>query len=132
MENLKIKGERSEFFTPYVSLDARNGQCEISGESYLEYTGEFYDKIIQWFKRYTLEVNRPLRITFRLTYFNTSSFKAILNVLKFLKTYERKGGKVEIDWFYPEDDMDIFKEAEDLAEGSELDRMQLIPYALDD
>ena len=48
MENLNIRGERSEFFTPNVILDADTGNCEISGESYLEYTGEFYDQIISW------------------------------------------------------------------------------------
>ena len=132
MENLNIRGERSEFFTPNVNLDAETGNCEISGESYLEYTGEFYDQIISWLTQFITEMNRPVIMNFRLTYFNTSSFKAILNLLNFIKKYEKQGGAVEVNWYYPEDDYDMLREAEDLAEGSGLSQMDLIPYSLDE
>lgn len=121
MESLKIRGNRNEFFTPNVSLDAQSGNCEIAGESYLEYTGEFYDKIIQWVKAYFEEGNKSLRFDFKLTYFNTSSFKAILTVLRFLKNCERQGLGIDVNWYYHEDDIDILREAQDLAEGAELD-----------
>lgn len=132
MENLNIRGERSEFFTPHVNMDAETGKCEISGESYLEYTGEFYDQIISWLNQFITEVNRPLVMNFRLTYFNTSSFKAILNLLNYIKKYEKQGGNVLVNWYYPEDDYDMLREAEDLSEGSGLNNMILIPYSLDD
>jgi hypothetical protein len=131
MENLIIKGERSDFFTPDVQLNADDGVCEIAGESYLEYTGEFYDQIIDWVKDYSSEINKALQFNFKLTYFNTSSFKAILSVLKNLKRYEEKGGNVEVNWYYPDDDYDMLKEAQDLAEGSSLD-LNFIPYKLDE
>ena len=86
MENFLVKGGRNEFLVPYVSLDAGTGVCEINGESSLEYTGEFYDQIINWLKLYATEVNRVLTFNFKLTYFNTSSYKAILGVLRQLKT----------------------------------------------
>jgi hypothetical protein len=131
MNSLIIKGERTEFYTPNVSLNVDTGVCEIAGESYLEYTVEFYDQIVRWVKAYAQEVNQALQFNFKLTYFNTSSFKSILTLLKNLKQFQERGGKVEINWFYPEDDEDILKEAEDLAEGSELE-IKFIPYQLED
>jgi hypothetical protein len=131
MNSLIIKGERTEFYTPNVSLNVDTGVCEIAGESYLEYTVEFYDQIVRWVKTYAQEVNQALQFNFKLTYFNTSSFKSILTLLKNLKQFQERGGKVEINWFYPEDDEDILKEAEDLAEGSELE-IKFIPYQLED
>jgi hypothetical protein len=131
MNSLIIRGERTEFYTPSVVLDANTGYCEISGESYLEYTGEFYDQIIRWTKAYALEVNKLLSFNFKLTYFNTSSFKAILSLLKNLKHYQEQGGAVEVNWYYPDDDEDILKEAQDLAEGSSLD-INFIPFKMDE
>jgi hypothetical protein len=121
MENLFIEGAKGEFYTPLVNLNATTGVCEISGESYLEYTGEFYAKITQWIKNYTQEVKKAITFNFYLTYFNTSSFKALLGVLKVLKEYKMQGGIVNINWYYPPDDEDILREAQDLAEGAAIE-----------
>jgi SiaC family regulatory phosphoprotein len=131
MENLIIKGGRNEFLTPSVVMDAESRICELAGESSLEYTGEFYDKVINWLKLYTTEVNAPLTFNFRLTYFNTSSYKALLSVLRYLKRYKDKGGEVIINWYYPEDDADMLMDAQDLAESADVD-MVFVPYTLDD
>ncbi|TAE51004.1 MAG: DUF1987 domain-containing protein [Cytophagia bacterium] len=118
MENLYIEGAKGEFYTPLVSLTVSTGICEVSGESYLEYTGEFYAQITQWIRNYAQEVKKGIIFNFRLSYFNTSSFKALLGVLKVLKEYRNQGGEVDINWFYPPDDEDILREAQDLAEGA--------------
>ena len=47
MEDLEIKGESGVFYIPTVHLNASTGECEISGESYLEDTDEFYNTIIK-------------------------------------------------------------------------------------
>ena len=118
MENYVVEGAKGEFYTPYVKLDANTGVCEVKGESYLEYTGEFYSNITDWLKKYTQEVKKPLHFNFKLTYFNTSSFKAILGVLKTLKDCKAQGIDVVVNWYYASDDEDILAEAQDLAEGS--------------
>lgn len=130
MENLNIKAEKNEFFTPQVSLNASTGVCEIAGESYLEYTGEFYDQIIAWLKKYYQEVHKAIEFNFKLTYFNTSSFKALMSVLKQIKKIKDQGAEVEVNWFFPQDDEDILKDAQDLAEGAELD-LNFIPFQPD-
>lgn len=120
MENLEIKGESGVYFIPEVNLNASNGQCQISGESYLEDTDEFYNNIINWLEAYINEVKKPLTFDFRLTYFNTSSSRSILNVLRVLKKYEDKGGSVTVNWYYPEDDESIAEEAEDYMKDTGL------------
>ena len=120
MENLEIKGESGVYFIPEVKLNAANGQCEISGESYLEDTDEFYNNIINWLETFITEVKKPLTFNFRLTYFNTSSSRSILNVLRVLKRYEEKGGSATVNWYYPEDDESIAEEAEDYMKDTGL------------
>ncbi len=120
MENLEIKGESGVYFIPEVNLDATSGLCQISGESYLEDTDEFYNNIINWLETYINEVKKPLTFNFRLTYFNTSSSRSILNVLRVLKKYEDKAGNVTINWYYPEDDESIAEEAEDYMKDTGL------------
>ena len=120
MENLEIKGESGVYFIPEVKLNASTGVCEISGESYLEDTDEFYNNIINWLENYIREVNNPITFNFKLTYFNTSSSRSILNVLRVLKKYEEGGGSITVNWYYPEDDESIAEEAEDYMKDTGL------------
>jgi hypothetical protein len=120
MENLEIKGESGVYFIPEVKLNAATGVCEISGESYLEDTDEFYNNIINWLESYIGEVKKSLTFNFKLTYFNTSSSRSILNVLRVLKKYVDDGGKVTVNWYYPEDDDSIAEEAEDYMKDTGL------------
>ncbi len=113
MEDLEIKGESGVFYIPNVKMEVSTGVCEISGESYLEDTDEFYNTIIKWIEQYRAEIKKAITFNFRLTYFNTSSSRGILNVLRTLKDYEDSGFSVEINWYYPDDDDSIAEEAED-------------------
>jgi len=106
MENLVIKGSHDVFFVPSVNFDAATGECEISGESYLENTYKFYYPLIEWIKQYVEEVNGPITLTFRLTYFNSSSSKSFLDLLNVLKKYEEQGGNITVNWYYDEEDID--------------------------
>ena len=72
MENLFIQGDKEEFDVPYVSFDAETGVCEISGESYIDNTAEFYDRLLNWLDQYIKGVKKPITFRFKLTYFNTS------------------------------------------------------------
>lgn len=113
MENLVIEGVKSTYFTPHVNFNAATGECSISGESYLEDAWDFYRPILAWLKQYAEEVKKPINFTFNLTYYNTSSSKCFLDIVKQLKEYKEQGGEVVINWHHPEDDDDIREEAED-------------------
>lgn len=120
MENLEIKSESGVYFIPEVKLNASSGICEISGESYLEDTDEFYNNLIQWLENYIKEVRKAITFNFKLTYFNTSSSRSILNILRVLKKYEDDSGQVVVNWYYPEDDDSIAEEAEDYTKDTGL------------
>ncbi len=99
--------------TPYVKLDGEKGLVEIKGRSIPENSVEFYKPLIDWLDKYG---NVPLEVTIvniQLEYFNTSSSKCILDIFKKLELIYKKGSKVQINWYYEEDDEDMFEAGED-------------------
>lgn len=120
MENLKITGASDTFFTPNVDFDAESGKCTLSGESYLENTVEFYKQLHVWLNEF-MGTKNAIDFHFSLTYFNTSSSKALLQLMNLLKTYQDTGAAVIVTWHYNPDDEDMKEEAEDYELDSGLD-----------
>lgn len=106
MEDINIVGCKGVYIIPAVSFSSETGECEISGESFLEETSKFYTPLLTWIKEYVVDHNK-VNFTFKLTYFNTSTSKWILNILTELRRFELSGGSVNITWFYHEDDIDM-------------------------
>jgi SiaC family regulatory phosphoprotein len=105
-----------------------SGLCELIGDSCMEDTPEFYEELFQWIDSYFEEGNSTMEFSFRLTYFNTSSSKAILELLDMLKKYQDKGKNIVINWFYPIPDYDeMLLEAEDYTADLGI-KMNLISY----
>jgi len=127
MENIHIVGSHDVFFVPSVNFDTETGICELAGESYLEETVEFYTPLIQWLKTFIEEEARPMTFNIKLTYFNTSSSRCILDILNILKIYEENGGTVIVNWYFDPDDSDMEEEIEDYMIDSEL-KITLIPF----
>ena len=125
MESLIIEGKHGAFFTPSVSLNKESGECEISGQSYLENTTSFYQQIIDWMKSYVKAEKGPIKLKLFLTYFNTSSSKCLAELLWILKDYQTEGGTVEVNWHYEDWDEDMRKEGEDFVDETGL-RMTFI------
>ena len=107
MKNILIKGEKDVYFVPSVDFDWDTGICEIAGESYLEETAEFYMPLIEWINDFTDKMPGPLIFNFRLTYFNTSSSRSIVDLLSSLKEFEEEGGDLTVNWYYNETEVDI-------------------------
>ncbi len=114
MENINFKGYKELFYFPNVDFNAELGVCEFSGESFLEDSVKFYAPYIAWLSDY-LENNDKLILNFKLSYFNTSSSKRILDILRLLKEYKSKGKSISINWFVPSNDEDIINEVEDFS-----------------
>lgn len=127
MENLTIRGSHGTFFTPTINFST-SGICEISGESYLEESFEFYDTLIKWIDKYFDEGAKSIQLSFKLTYFNTSSSRAILDLLTSLKKIQDNGSDVTVNWYYPDPDNDEMRmEAEDYIDETGLE-INLISY----
>lgn len=121
MENLYIEGSHDVFFVPTVDFNAQSGRCEISGESYLEDTVKFYTPLLEWLDQFIETENKPIHFNIKLTYFNTSSSRCILDILNKLKDYEDNDGEVNVTWYYNSEDVDMEEEIEDYAIDTDLD-----------
>ncbi len=127
IEDLVIEGKSDLFFTPTVKFSANSGECIISGESYPEEAASFYKKLSSWIEDY-LNVNEGIKLDFRLSYFNTSSSRGILDMLFILKEKERKGKSIEINWYFSDpDDNEVLLEAEDFMDDTGL-KFNMIQY----
>ncbi len=95
--------------TPYVLLDNLNGIIKLEGRSIPENVIDFYQPIIHWIESYVKEPCNATLVHFKLEYFNTSSSKRIFDIMKKVETIAAQEGKtVTINWYYEEDDEDIF------------------------
>ncbi len=113
LEDIIIEGSHKNFFTPSVNFNATTGICELSGESFLEDTVEFYDNLIEWLETYTEKIKKPIAFIIKLTYFNTSTSRCLLDVLNVIKDYEEDDGDVVVNWHYDENDTDMEEDIED-------------------
>ena len=113
MENLEIEGSHKNFFIPTVNFNAKTGICQISGESFLEDTVEFYKPLIDWIEEYINNVRGPIALIIKLTYFNTSTSRSILDILNLLRDYEESGGEIVVNWHYDENDIDMEEDIDD-------------------
>lgn len=109
MESLYINSYPDLVYYPLVNFNYYSGVCEISGESYMEETLKFYEPLIKWLKDYIQE-KRPIEFNIKLSYFNTSSSRFILEMLDLLKSYQDNGGDVKVNWYYNREDPDMLME----------------------
>ena len=127
IENHQISYSKETPFFPGINFDSLTGVCEISGESYMEDTFKFYSPVFNWLKRYITETRNPITFNVRLTYFNTSSSRALLDIFDILKKYQDDEGSVVINWYYDVEDPDMKYEVEDfqLESGLEINLFEL-------
>lgn len=128
MENLYIEGKQDIYYIPNVDFNAETGICTISGKSYLEDTSQFYLEILEWLDQYFHEVKKPIQFNIRISFYNTSSSRSLLDIFDLLKIYEDNGGKVEVNWYCREADHQVvMEEVEDYMEESDL-KINVISY----
>jgi hypothetical protein len=128
MDNIQIKAQKENYYTPQVDFNAQTGVCEISGESYLEDAFVFYKPLKEWIEEFSNKSEKPIHFICKLTYFNTSSSKGVLSILKILKSFEEKGRSIIAQWYYRPNDLDMLEDIEDLIYESKLN-IELIPLA---
>jgi hypothetical protein len=104
MDTIIIKGTST---TPLVIFDAVEGILEIKGVSILENSIAFYRPLLEGLDIYISGPVSPVVVNIHLDYFNTSSSKSILDVLKRLKLLYEKGSGVTVNWYYDKEDQDM-------------------------
>lgn len=86
--------------TPRVLTDWCEGMVLMAGESYPENTYEIYDGIISWVDRFLSETDRELRLDLRLSYLNTSSIRAMIDIFDRLQSAHDDGRALSVLWLY--------------------------------
>jgi hypothetical protein len=110
IEALKIEPTHK---TPKIYFDPANNIFEVSGRSIPEDSVGFYKRVLDWIDEYAKGPNPKTEFKFELEYFNTSSSKNILELLKKLEKLHQDGNDVRIAWYYDEDDEDMQETGED-------------------
>lgn len=110
MENIKIAGTAK---TPDLSFDATTGVFDIKGRSIPENSVEFYKPILEWLDAYAQNVQPKTIANIQLEYFNTSSSKCILDVLKKFEAIAKAGSDIVVRWHYESDDEDMQEAGQD-------------------
>ncbi len=102
-------------FTPKVILDPGSNKYEISGESRPENSGKFYEPLIAWMEQNLTSVKSGITFEFKFEYFNSSSAKYVLDILKQLNTCNSNGCPVKIKWSYDSLDEDMKESGEEFS-----------------
>lgn len=117
--------------TPTINFDSQKGRLEITGyRSMPEVSHKFYKPVIDWINEYVKQppANNTV-IVFKLEYFNTSSGKYFVEILKKLDLLASEGHPVYLKWYYEEDDEDMCQSGDDLEATVKYIDVEKIPYS---
>jgi len=122
IEHLIIQGTHK---TPTVKLHADTGQLEISGKSIPENSIGFYQPLLSWMDNYIAQPAPKTEMKILLEYFNTSSSKCLLDLLRKLEVLKKSGkSDVVVLWHYEVDDEDM------MEAGQDYDSLVDLPFQL--
>lgn len=102
--------------TPKVVFDAENEIFEIIGRSMPYNSVSFYEPLHNWINQYKLFPNPKTEFVFKLDYFDTSSSKQILEIMKTLMKINHNGNEIVIQWYYEKNDEYLQEAGEEYAE----------------
>ena len=113
MNNFSIPGSQS---TPAIDGDWDHGTLSMQGDSYPENSYELFQQVFSWVERFLLEAGRPLTLELRLLYLNTSSIKAMMDILDLLEEAHHDGKPVAVNWRYDPRNERVAELAEEFKE----------------
>lgn len=110
--------------TPKVELNPKNNIFLFEGCSRPENVREFYTPVLDWLDRFRKELknnkitytDNALIFKYKLSYFNSSSAKFILDILMEINNFYADGVNVKIEWYFEEGDEDMKDVGEELSE----------------
>jgi hypothetical protein len=68
--------------TPEIVLDKKTNTFFFKGKSLPENPIVFYKPVLTWLDEYLIDPNPETKVNFMMVYFNTSSSKIILDIMK--------------------------------------------------
>lgn len=113
MKDLIIEATKS---TPYINFNAKKHELTMGGNSYPENTSNFFDDVLDWVNEYVEKNEKKTTINIKFNYFNTSTSKALLDIIDLFEEKFLKGIPVELNWYYTEENESIHESGEEFAE----------------
>lgn len=100
--------------TPSVLFDTDQGLLELVGSSIHENADHFYRPLLEQLEDYIRSPAKHTVVRITLEYFNSSSAKYILELLKVLDEVHAAGtATVLLEWHHAKDDLDMAEAGED-------------------
>lgn len=116
MEDLLMTGTAK---TPDVEFRA-DGHLLLQGCSIPENAPEFYRPLLSWLEDYGRVAKPVTELTVKFNYFNSSSSKALLQLIEQLSEIQTAEHKVQVRWLYEEGDDDNREAGEDYMDVSKI------------
>lgn len=114
MQELRIDPTKS---SPRVHFDPVRHVLEITGESYPENAAKFYAPVFEWLGLYLAGLgDQAVTVNLNISYFNSSSSKALMNLFDLLDEACRNGRRIEVNWRYDEDNETALECGEEFKE----------------
>lgn len=104
--------------TPQIDFDPISNTLKIKGQSYPENAFKFYEPIFKWVDEYFVQAEGEIsiEIDFELPYINSSSSKCIMMLLDKFEEAHNDGKKVQLNWYYDEENESGLECAEEFKE----------------
>jgi hypothetical protein len=119
--------------TPLVDFSPETGVIEIKGECYPENAAKFFAPIFSWLEEYLkLNGSIPITVNMEMVYFNSSSSKALMNLMEILDKAASSGREVTINWRYHEENESAFEAGEEFREEISSLTFHLIEFSDED
>lgn len=98
MQELIIEASKS---SPRIHFDPSAHVLEMRGESYPENAATFYAPVFTWLAAYLAGLGEePVTVNLTISYFNSSSSKALMNLFDMLDDACRVGRRITVNWRY--------------------------------
>ncbi|SDU22548.1 DUF1987 domain-containing protein [Desulfobacula phenolica] len=123
MDTLYIEATKS---SPFVKYNIESNTLEITGECYPENAVKFFSPVFEWLNTETKKLDTPvLTVNLNISYFNSSSSKALMNFFDMLEEAYDNGKKIKVNWIYMEEN----ETAEECGEEFQED-LETLPFNL--
>jgi hypothetical protein len=91
--------------TPEVYFDPNRSDWYIRGNSHPGNAADFYEPLIEWVKQAVQEgLKRDVVLSIELSYFNSSSIKYLIKLLKAMEKAHRRKSYFVINWYYEDEE----------------------------
>jgi len=98
-----------------IVLDKEKKEFIFEGRSLPENTVKFFEPVMAWIKEYKESPLDETEVHMNFIYFNTSSAKLLLEVLREFDGVHKSGSSVKIVWHYMVEDYDIQEAGEEYS-----------------